>query len=121
MLTTSTDKSLSKNYAVATRWTRVAKSIHFWSDSKYPRDTADFHVECLCLQELQRLLKTYELLQKLCVMLTLYAVTFQVKSVEVTGITLSSLIIQIALFQRPPKHPPSHTEKSQEKIKFPHS
>ena len=35
MPTTSTDKSLSENYAFTTRWTRVEKSIHFWSVSKY--------------------------------------------------------------------------------------
>ena len=52
---------------------------------------------------------------KVCVMLTLYAVTFQVKSLELAGILLLTPIIQIALFQRPPKPPPSHIE---EKIKF---
>ncbi|WOO35663.1 internalin N-terminal domain-containing protein [Anaerocolumna sp. AGMB13020] len=100
----------------------MAKSIHFWSDSKYlwitSTDTADFHGECLLLQELQRLQKTYELLLKLCVILTLCAVAFQVNSVEATGITPPTPIIQITLFARPPKLPPSHTEKSQEKIKF---
>lgn len=54
-------------------------------------------------------------------MLTFYAVTFQVKFFGLTGITLPTPIIQITLFTRPPKLPPSHTEKSQEKIKFLHS
>lgn len=121
MLTTSTDKPLSENYTVATRWTRVAKPIHFWSDSKYPKNTADFHGECLFLQELQRLLETYELLQKLCVMLTLYAVAFQVKSDEMAGVSLLNSIIQIALFERLPKLPPPHIENKQEKIPFFHS
>ena len=103
----------------------MAKSIHFWSGSKYPwissKDTADLHGECLLLQELQRLQKTYELLSKLCVMLTLYAVTFQVKSFETAGIALPTPIIQITLFERPPKLPPSQIVKSQEKINFLHS
>ena len=75
----------------------------------------------LCLQELQRLLETYELLQKLCVILTLNAVTFQVKSVEMAGVSLLNSIIQIALLERPPKLPPSHIENKQEKIRFFHS
>ncbi len=58
---------------------------------------------------------------KVCVMLTLYAVAFQVNSFGRTGISLPTPIIQITLFARPPKLPPSHTEKSQEKIKFLHS
>ena len=75
----------------------------------------------LCLQELQRLLETYELLQKLYVILTLNAVTFQVKSDELTGISLPTPIIQIALLERPPKLPLSPIENMQEKCHFSHS
>ena len=54
-------------------------------------------------------------------MLTLYAVTFQVKSVEIADITLPPPIIQIALFERPPKLPLSHIAKVKEKSHFFHS
>lgn len=51
-------------------------------------------------------------------MLTLYAVTFQVKFFGLTGITLPTPIIQITLFTRPPKLALPRTEKTQEKLKF---
>jgi hypothetical protein len=54
-------------------------------------------------------------------MLTLYAVAFQVKSIERTGISLPIPIIQITLFTRPPILALPRTEKPQEKINFFHS
>lgn len=45
VLTTSTAEPLSQNYAPATGWARVAKSIYIWSDTKCTGCpvTADFH------------------------------------------------------------------------------
>lgn len=51
----------------------------------------------------------------------LYAVTFQVKSIELAGISLPNPIMQIVLFTRPPILAPPRTEKLQEKIRFLHS
>ena len=77
MLTISTDKSLSKNYASATRWTRVVKSIHFWSDTKYSkRNTADFHGDGYFLQNAGTS-KDLRIALKVCVMLTLNTVVFK--------------------------------------------
>ena len=49
------------------------------------------------------------------------AVTVQVNSDELAGVSLLNSIIQIALLERPPKLPPSHIENKQEKIRFFHS
>ena len=49
------------------------------------------------------------------------AVTVQVNSDELAGVSLLNSIIQIELFERLPKLPPSHIENKQEKIRFFHS
>lgn len=58
---------------------------------------------------------------KVSVMLTLLAVAIQVKSDELAGISPPTPIIQIALFERPPKLPLSPIENMQEKCHFSHS
>ena len=88
MLTTSTDESLSKIYAYATWWTRVAKSIHFWSDSKYKR-TADFLWRMSITSQNAGASKDLRIAFKVCVMLTLNPKVFKL---------LLNPIIQIHFF-----------------------
>lgn len=96
MLTTSTAKSLSQNYALATVWTRVAQSIHLWSVTKYFH-TADFMENVLILPESRYFQRLTNCFESVCDVNSECG-HIQVNSAEFVVYLPHTFIIQISIF-----------------------